>query len=109
MSLAILALNVPRITASDWGSIGSDIESGAKGTVSSIDGEASQLIGDLGNEFNSFESAVESELAKSLVDSNGTLAQFTMGYQTYVIRPMAPTMEILLMVGKERRPSALVL
>jgi len=101
LSLAILTLNVTRIVAINWGSLGSDIENGVDGVVSSVEGAASQLIGDLESDFQDFESAVESELSKALVDSNGTLAQFTMGYQTYVMTPIAPTIEILLMLKTE--------
>jgi hypothetical protein len=85
LSVAILTLNVTSVVAINWGAIGSDIENGAGSVVSSIEGGASQLIGDLENEFQTFETAVESELSKALVDSNGTLAQFTMGYQTYAM------------------------
>lgn len=101
LSLAILTLNATRIVAINWGAIGSDIENGAEGVVSSIEGEASQLIGDLENDFNSFESEVATELSKALVNSNGTLAQFTMGYQTYAVTPITPTIEILLILKTE--------
>jgi hypothetical protein len=101
LSLVILIFNVPRIVAINWGSLGSDIENGADGVVSSIEGEASQLIGDLESDFQAFEKALESELSKALVDSNGTLAQFTMGYQTYALTPMAPPIEISLTVKTE--------
>jgi hypothetical protein len=107
LSLAILTLNVTRIVAINWGSIGSDIESGAEGAGSSIEGEASQLIGDLQGDFEHFEQVVESELEKALVDSDGVLAQFTMGHQTYATRPIAPTIETSLMVNTEHHLSAL--
>lgn len=98
LSLVILTLNVTRIVAVNSGSIGSDIQSS---TVSSIEGEASQLVGDLENDFEDFEQAVESELSKALANSDGVLAQFTMGYQTYATRPIAPTKESSLMVNTE--------
>jgi hypothetical protein len=101
LSLVILILNVTRIVAINWGSLGSDIENGADGVVSSIEGEASQLIGDLESDFETFESAVETELSKALVNSNGTLAQFTMGYQTYAMTPITPTIEVSLMLKSE--------
>jgi hypothetical protein len=107
LSLAILTLNVTRIVAINWGSIGSDIESGAEGAGSSIEGEASQLIGDLQGDFEHFEQVVESSLSKALVDSDGVLAQFTMGHQTYATRPIAPTIETSLMVNTEHHLSAL--
>ena len=91
LSLTILTLNITRTVAINWGSIGSDIESGAAGIVSSIEGEASQLVGDLENAFETFESFVEDELSKALVNNNGTLAQFTLGYETYEMRPIVPT------------------
>jgi hypothetical protein len=101
LRLAILTLNVTRIVAINWGSLGSDIENGVDGVVSSIESEASQLIGDLENDFKTFESAVETELSKALVNSNGTLAQFTMGYQTYVMTLITPALQILLMLKTE--------
>jgi hypothetical protein len=103
LSLAILTLNITRVVAINWGDLGSDIANGVDGIVSSIEGEASQLIGDLEGDFQKFESAVASELAKALVDSNGTLAQFALGYQTYALTPMAPTMETSLIVKTEHR------
>ena len=101
LSLAILTLNVTRIVAINSRSIGSDIESGAEGGLLSIEGEASKLTGDLEGDFKGFEHAVESELSKALVNSDGVLAQFTMGHQTYATRPIAPTMETSLMVNTE--------
>ena len=104
--LAILTLNVTRIVAAGWGSVGSDIESGAVGARSSIEGEASKLEGDLEGDFESFEQTVESELSKALVNSDGVLAQFTMGHQTYATRPIAPTMKTSLTVNTEHHLSA---
>jgi hypothetical protein len=103
LSLAILTLNITRVVGINWGDLGSDIENGVDGIVSSVEGEASQLIGDLEGDFQKFESAVASELASALVDSNGTLAQFTLGYQTYALTPMAPTIETSLIVKTEHR------
>jgi hypothetical protein len=102
LSLAILTLNVTRIVAINWGSLGSDIENGVDGVVSSIEGEASQLIGDLESDFKTFESAVETELLKAFVNSNGTLAQFAMGYQTYVMTLVTLAIQISLMLKTER-------
>jgi hypothetical protein len=92
LSLTILTLNVTCIVAINLGS---------------IEGEASQLIGDLQGDFEKFEQAVESELSKALVNSDGVLAQFSMGHQTYATRPIAPTMETSLMVNTEHHLSAL--
>jgi hypothetical protein len=83
LSLVLLILNVRRIEAVNWGALGSEIDNKTKSAASSISGEASQLVGDLENEFQIFENAVESELSKALADSDGVLAQFTMDYQTY--------------------------
>jgi hypothetical protein len=92
LSLAILTLNVTCIVAINLGS---------------IEGEASQLIGDLQGDFEKFEKAVETELSKALVNSDGVLAQFSMEHQTYATRPIAPTMETSLMVNTEHHLSAL--
>jgi hypothetical protein len=92
LSLAILTLNVTCIVAINLGS---------------IEGEASRLIGDLQGDFENFEQAVESELSKALVNSDGVLAQFSMGHQTYATRPIAPTMETSLTVNTEHHLSAL--
>jgi hypothetical protein len=105
LSLALLVLNVAGIGAVNWGSIGSEIDSGVDSAVSSIKGEASQLINGLESDFDSFEKAVESELSKALVNSDGVLAQFTMGHQTYATRPMDPSLETALMMKTERHLS----
>jgi hypothetical protein len=107
LSLAILTLNVTRIVAVNWSSIRSDIESGTKSAVSSTESEASQLVGDLDGKFKDFEQDVESDLATALVKSGGVLGQFTMGYQAYAMRPIAPAMETSLMVNTEHHLSAL--
>jgi hypothetical protein len=106
-SLTILTLNVTRIVAVNWSSIGSDIESGTKSAVSSIESGASHLIGDLDEKFGNFEQDVESELSAALLKNDGVLDQFTMGYQTYAMRPIAPAMETSLMVNTEHHLSAL--
>lgn len=91
LSLAILTFNVIHIVAGS-------IESGI-----------GQLIGDLEDDFDSFEKDVESELEHALGERNGTLAQFTMGYQKYATKPIASTMETSLMVNTEHHLSALIL
>ena len=93
LSLAILTLNITPIIAKNGSSIGSDIESGADGAFLAIEGGASQLVGDLENEFENYKQAVESELSKALVGNNGVLAQFTMEHQTYATRLIVPTMK----------------
>jgi hypothetical protein len=92
LSLAILTLNVTCIVAINLGS---------------IEGEASRLIGDLQGDFEDFEQAVQSELSKALVNSDGVLAQFSIEHQTYATRPIAPTMETSLTANTEYHLSAL--
>lgn len=86
LTIGILTLNVTRVVALNFSSIGSDIENGAESVGASIEGEASQLVGGLEGDFDKFETAVESDLVSALANSNGTLAQFTLGHQTYATR-----------------------
>ncbi|MCJ1383187.1 hypothetical protein MMC17_006300 [Xylographa soralifera] len=46
------------------------------------DSVGSEIAGDLRGDLDNFEQAVESELSKALVNSDGVLAQFTMAHQT---------------------------
>ena len=82
-TLAMMLLSVARTLATNGNSIGSNIDSGIDGLVSSAEGEGTQLVGDLDGDFDKFESEVESELIGALRNSSGNLAQFTIGHETY--------------------------
>ena len=63
----------------DRRSFGSSIESGVSSVTSSLEGD-----------FNTFKNKVESEVSSLLVGSNGTLAQFSMGVETYATTYILP-------------------
>jgi len=104
-NIIIIFLSIPGVLAISWGSIGSSIDSGAESAASSIEGKGSQLVGDLEGDFNTFKNAVESKLSSALANSDGVLAQFTMGHQTYAISSSPPIMNTLLIVSIGHRPS----
>jgi hypothetical protein len=81
LRLAILAFNITYVSAFDWGSVGSDIETGIGNAVNSVEGVGGQLLGDLGSAFDDFTSDIKDELAKALVGGNGVLAEFTLGHE----------------------------
>jgi len=83
LSLALLALNFTHIVAIDWNGIGNEIQGTATSIGSGIEGATSGLVGDLESDFDSFASAVESQLEDALVNSGGIIAQFTMGHEVY--------------------------
>jgi hypothetical protein len=79
LSLALVSTCVGAI---DWDSIGTDIDNGLEGAISSIGGEADTLLKDIAGDFKAFEGKIESALIGALNNHDGVLDQFTMGHQT---------------------------
>jgi hypothetical protein len=106
-SLAIIALLITRIVAIGLETVGSKVESSPRSLISDIGAGIDGIIGDIKGDFGKLEQDVESEIAKALVNSDGVLGQFTMAYQTYATRSIAPDVKASLTMDAESHPSAL--